>query len=514
MVFLNIAASRAPTLLEQLESAFRSNRKTDVKSKSSSDVPPTIIFQPKPKPPSALPRGYRGIDNFESLDDELIQAVNKLDLSAQAPEPTTDESSRLVRLVTLEQNHGLAHVEDDMVHGPSRHSGDGVLDLVSHMHVESPRVGPPSFHRLSGGMPRLSIDIDSFCAASPFVPPRNSRSSYPPPAAECIETPHMTRRACWERPKNARDWGASTRCSDEILKELNSRFENALAEAGERLEDSSTSLFFKSAIDEANLDIDSPMEEGDEEDADTVQGDEEPDNFDNDFLDLEGPPQIAFGRRSSYGASAFAGMNLNEVVHDEEKVLRRRIGSMAKHKRVSLCTNTIQTRKSLRPSRSSYFSGAPRASLMDSTLTLTDSNRFSFVPTQIPEVERAPELVQEDSAMSNSKILLNVFSFLDEQELLCRALPVSTLWADVGTDAHATLMLSSVGCIDGDDGLDDDGDEEEDAGNESIMQSMEKSWKYLTNQYPWACFLSEGAFKKVYKVWNASTQAEEAISVM
>lgn len=150
-------------------------------------------------------------------------------------------------------------------------------------------------------------------------------------------------------------------------------------------------------------------------------------------------------------------------------------------------------------------------------MTLTDSNRFSFVPNQPTLAEDVPELSHDDIALANSKILLNVLSFLDEAEILCRASPVCTLWADVSTEAHATLMLSSVGCIENavdgdDDDLDDD--EVEDTANASIMRSMEKSWRYMVSQYPWACFLSEGAFKRVYKVWNASTQSEEALSVM
>jgi hypothetical protein len=342
--------------------------------------------------------------------------------------------------------------------------------------------------------------------------------------AECVETPHMTRRACWERPKNGRDWGASARCPDDVLQVLVARFEATLAENGIVLEDCSSSIFFDlSAVPVNNTEssaIDRSMDSVDEEDSEAGSNQEEDeDQFGEDLVDhLDLPPQ-AWNRRSSVGASAFEGMNLNEfhnTVADDEKVNRRRMGSMAKHKRVSLCANVIQPRKSHRPSgRHSYFAGAPRFSMMD--MSLTDNNRFSFLTTQqaTADIEETPELVQDDTVLADSKILLNILSFLDESELLCRASPVCTLWADVSTEAHSTLMLSSVGCSANAEECEDDlDDDDEDNANASIMRSMEKSWKYMVNQYPWACFLSEGAFKRVYKVWNTATESEEAISVM
>ena len=48
----------------------------------------------------------------------------------------------------------------------------------------------------------------------------------------------------------------------------------------------------------------------------------------------------------------------------------------------------------------------------------------------------------------------------------------------------------------------------------SIATSMEWDWKDLTNLFPWGCFLSEGAFKRVYRVMNTQVGCEEAISVM
>mmetsp|Transcript_8999 Transcript_8999/g.19432 ORF Transcript_8999/g.19432 Transcript_8999/m.19432 type:complete len:124 (-) Transcript_8999:812-1183(-) len=68
-------------------------------------------------------------------------------------------------------------------------------------------------------------------------------------------------------------------------------------------------------------------------------------------------------------------------------------------------------------------------------------------------------------------------------------------------------MLVSVGC---DPTLNDRTNIE----HSPVAKSMERSWPYLMERFPWAMFLSEGAFKRVYKVWNRYGGAYEALSVM
>jgi hypothetical protein len=66
-------------------------------------------------------------------------------------------------------------------------------------------------------------------------------------------------------------------------------------------------------------------------------------------------------------------------------------------------------------------------------------------------------------------------------------------------------------------------DDEED--DDSVNVSLELLWKVLVwslklsreslhEKWPWACFLAEGGSKKVYKVYNADSNEEEAMSVM
>jgi hypothetical protein len=80
-------------------------------------------------------------------------------------------------------------------------------------------------------------------------------------------------------------------------------------------------------------------------------------------------------------------------------------------------------------------------------------------------------------------------------------------------------MMTSVGYIEPSDDADDELDEPElvdvsEKPIQSVALSMERSWQYLNTLYPWGCFLSMGAFKRVYKVHNSRMGADEALSVM
>jgi hypothetical protein len=150
-----------------------------------------------------------------------------------------------------------------------------------------------------------------------------------------------------------------------------------------------------------------------------------------------------------------------------------------------------------------------------SAFSLTDKGRFPAKPSTANMEECPVVKVCEDA-----NLISRICSFLSEQELLCHASPVCTAWADAATVSHANLMLISVGCSTfaaGGDGYDSDDDDYQSANDNlvrSVSKSMERSWKFLMERFPWACYLSDGAFKRVYKVFNANTNSSEAISVM
>jgi hypothetical protein len=115
-------------------------------------------------------------------------------------------------------------------------------------------------------------------------------------------------------------------------------------------------------------------------------------------------------------------------------------------------------------------------------------------------------------------IMNTILSFFNEWELLCRVSSVSSRWADAATFAHANLLSASVVQNDcfylGEEADEDELDRRPKQVTPSLAIPMERSWSYVNNRFPWGCFLAEGAFKQVYKVYNSRMGKEEAISVM
>jgi len=230
-------------------------------------------------------------------------------------------------------------------------------------------------------------------------------------------------------------------------------------------------------------------------------------------LDLIG---TACGRRSSISVASASepALDADVPVHDEyedKRQLRRRKVSFAKHKRISLWASA--TDGPLLPSKKPLFrvmQGFGRV----------DEIRPSLAPLEefpsrdsVTRGDFSPIADEPSVPLIDGDILPSVFSFLDESELLTKAALVSTTWADAATTAHAAMMLASVGyneCSEGD----EDDIEEVSGSCSSLPQSMQRDWVYLNTRFPWGCFLSEGAFKRVYKVHNTAVGAEEALSVM
>jgi hypothetical protein len=214
----------------------------------------------------------------------------------------------------------------------------------------------------------------------------------------------------------------------------------------------------------------------------------------------------------------------NSVDENQDRNIRRRKISFAKHMRMSLVASvmnssrpSITNRKSLfiRPSRRmSFLEELPIPETLQVTASFPQPEQ-----TITEENVMLQDMCPLERVVSDEGILTVVLSFFQEHELLRIASLVCSLWADVATNAHANLMLKSVGCLtlssdtnyDSDDELCDDQALSE---SKSIPGLLERPWSYLTSNFPWACFLSEGAFKKVYKVFNENLQVEEAVSVM
>jgi serine/threonine protein kinase len=193
--------------------------------------------------------------------------------------------------------------------------------------------------------------------------------------------------------------------------------------------------------------------------------------------------------------------------------IRRRQTSFAKHNRMSLFASAVNPadafshqRKSLFVRQSCLFPVSNRTLLQESAPEFFSQHNAAIDGSTCENFNTIQE-----SPLDNSEILRTIFDFLQEDELLLVVGLVSTKWADASTHSHANLMLSSVACIASDDDITDSRIE---VSPSTVTSSMERSWDYLTTSFPWACFLSEGAYKRVYKVFNHQCQAEEAVSVM
>lgn len=137
--------------------------------------------------------------------------------------------------------------------------------------------------------------------------------------------------------------------------------------------------------------------------------------------------------------------------------------------------------------------------------------RQSFFSFQAFEKELIVDEEEESTAIEIScateTVVLNVLSYLTEVELMTTTFAVSRAWAEFSTIVHVNLLVASTGT---ESELISFG-KNQSLGNKPIL---ERSWEFLRVRFPWACFLAEGGAKKVYKVYNASVEHEEALSVM
>lgn len=367
-------------------------------------------------------------------------------------------------------------------------------------------------------------------------------------------------------PVDGRDWGGSDTCNEFVINELFERFKHSQAGAGKfscsvnttrvgllryrqltqyhlclagissspcllplhvdsatpRTSDLGFELEAVSAYQEEAV---SAYREKAESPTSTGNSDNDDDIVLYQAGETERSPMNTFGEPSVVGF----GINFDHVVSNtpggaSNKDLKRRQTSFAKHKRMSLVASTLHPTGPVVPSRKSLFIRPPRASVLPTRPPLVE--KLNLVPN-FPSSElllAASKPMLENIiycpvtvALDKAEILESILGYLQEHELLQTASLVCSTWSDIATQAHANLMWMSVGCFES---SSDNDDTSVDEGEQSVSSAqpvpglMERPWDYLTSTFPWACFLSEGAFKQVYKVYNHTFGVEEAISIM
>jgi hypothetical protein len=307
------------------------------------------------------------------------------------------------------------------------------------------------------------------------------------------ETPMPKQVEHWgSQPIAGRDWGDSTGCDAAALRLgmrvfAQSWFQSEFYNNADLCDSYKMSFPEKEQSSMQECCTDSEMEMEEEYDA-----------FD---FSPEAPPsrKSKLRREDSVGGSAMALLHLDDDTKESNpsrKPASRRSLKLRKYRRMSLCAAASDF---LHPKRCLQHSNSPK--------------KLGFT---LPDASIMNDIVSE------GPILTSILSFFDQAELLHGAFLVCTTWADAAAEALGNLMIASVGCDDADDDVETPRDsvqhimEEahpEGLKSSSVAKSMERDWSYFDN-FSTGQFLSEGAFKKVFKVWNRHQGVYEALSVM
>lgn len=288
-----------------------------------------------------------------------------------------------------------------------------------------------------------------------------------------LDRPLNDARGWGSRPVSGKDWGNSLQCDEIITKELIGRLEDSCIAEMRRESMESICSLPACAKTWNNLEFDIEADDCLEEDvSDSLNEDD---------------------------------VNDQKSAFEEKKFHQKRMSAFNKRRRMSLWATASSSGNAIIP-----IHRTKPSSRSTSLCPLAEAYVFGNQPDCLEDVDATKESKPVAEATANAKIVSNVFSFLNENELLRVASPVCVSWADLATLSIANLMFASVGAD-----LDDDENNcDSQKFSQSVSQSMERSWTSLHNQYPWACFLAEGGAKKVFKVYNKSVGEDEALSVM
>lgn len=310
------------------------------------------------------------------------------------------------------------------------------------------------------------------------------------------------------RPVEGRDWGSSEQCDPLILEELSRRFEHTTIDAG-LLDNMCSQTPLQQSQNFLDMELEAASSYREPAESPTSFS-ESPQN--DDLFDL--PESLTQESHTDQMYSPF-GQGLDSSGFNRARAMRRRQTSFAKHTRMSLIASVVNPTGPLLQGRKSLFIRPTQTGLRRKTTNLLETlvAEPEFVPTTTNSIEELSCSLQH--VFNDEGLLESIFGFLPEHELLCVASLVSSRWADAATQAHANMMLMSVGCL-GNKSESDESDDEDSVIDTSlaIPGLMERQWSDLVSTFPWACFLSEGAFKRVYKVFNGNHRIEEAVSVM
>lgn len=444
---------------------------------------------------------------------DVVAKLDSMDITEHRNDTDMSTEPPLQRIVTLATDDNIASGR------PSHDSFMNPGEYLAQMGI-SPRFNASESVRPTPLAFSTKIHFSAMSMMSPCVRTNPIMSL----DSECVETPMPKDDFLnWgSRPIEGKDWGVSVQCDSKIIDALTVNFEDRRKNMAcptpddepinndtlSKRERHNPSPFREMSLSRANS-IALGFDEEADDDCCTVTTDICEEEKDED-------------RETQESATS------RKITATSTKLNKRREQSFAKRTRMSICETSLASPRPFRLSavhqRSSFaFCDTNARYAMDKLQTLNESAISSIAQNMSVAVNS--ERDDRSETVSTHKILVQVFSYLTEYDLLCSASLVSSSWADAVTDAHASLMFMSVGCSasfaynDGEefDELEIFDENEQDMPvdkNSAVVQSMKRSWDYLVQRFPWGMFLSEGTFKRVFKVWNSNVNAEEAISVM
>lgn len=302
----------------------------------------------------------------------------------------------------------------------------------------------------------------------------------------------MNQDVCWgSRPVPGRDWGCSEACNDEVIARLAYVFEQREGEC--KLPTTGIS-YFRGILRASRLRIIAKANRDS-----TTSSLSTTSRSSNLTFDLGACADSDILDDTTQSGRDNSDDGIGEIMRERNN--RRRRASMVKNARMSLFlkTNEQESRR-LSNHRPAFWSKRSSAAcIIENDLKNLGHARF-------PE-EFLSESQTED-LFENHVALVHIFSFLSQNELMTKASTVCTSWTDAATTATVKLMRSSLEFLDDEDELDDN------SCSAIPPSSLERSWDYVTDLFPWGRFLSYGAFKNVYRVHNVVTDCTEAVSVM
>jgi hypothetical protein len=130
----------------------------------------------------------------------------------------------------------------------------------------------------------------------------------------------------------------------------------------------------------------------------------------------------------------------------------------------------------------------------------------SIVNVSCSSMDVTDNNIPRPTAMPVQPALLSaVLAWVGPNEL-ASASAVSITWATAVAYAQADILCAQTEALSS---IDNN-------SSSSSKASTALTWKATdtTTRFPWGCYLAEGAFKQVYKVYNVARQRQEAMSVM